>query len=431
MATRRWLGTAVKVKDVWTITVANTWAGADTATVTINGKDLTVTVGSLVTAAQVATSIKQAWEGEAFTDATASCVPSGGGVTIPEHSEYTATVSGAVVTLTADAGGIPHTISATESTAGDGTATAANTIAATGPYHFTNADNWSGGSVPVAGDDVVFDAGSTDCRFGLAALTGETLASVTVDSRYTGRIGNSRLQTNAVGSYAEYRGEYLAAGITSLAIGRGSGLGSPLVKIDGEAVQSTVVVESTGTSGERGAAAVRWKGTHAANAVNVLSGTVDIAPEAGETATVATLRIGSDGAGGPTVRCGAGTSLTTAMLYSGEMETRAGLATLNQYGGESRLNAGNVTTLDLEGGTCRYLGTGTITTISEVAPGATLDFSRDPRGRTVTNAVPVYRGATILDPAKTVAWSGGIVPTGCGLEDVTLRLGHDRTVTVA
>ena len=39
-------GGAVGVKQVDTITVANTWATSDTVTLTINGRDLLITIGS-------------------------------------------------------------------------------------------------------------------------------------------------------------------------------------------------------------------------------------------------------------------------------------------------------------------------------------------------------------------------------------------------
>ena len=59
MTERRWACGLAPVPAKYTITVADTWAAADTATVTINEKDLTLTVGSLVTTTQAATSIKE------------------------------------------------------------------------------------------------------------------------------------------------------------------------------------------------------------------------------------------------------------------------------------------------------------------------------------------------------------------------------------
>ena len=128
---------ATRVAEVNTITIANTWAAADTITVEINGKPLLVTIGSLITTAQVANTLKQAWEGEDFTDGTATVSPSGGGPALDEYSQITATVSGSIVTLTADNAGVRRNtntvMTVAENTAGDGTATLASSVVAAGP----------------------------------------------------------------------------------------------------------------------------------------------------------------------------------------------------------------------------------------------------------------------------------------------------------
>ncbi|WP_460997028.1 hypothetical protein, partial [Staphylococcus aureus] len=61
MALRTLINNAVDTKDAWTGTVADTWAAGDTATCSTNGKSLVVTIGSLVTPTQVATTIKEAF----------------------------------------------------------------------------------------------------------------------------------------------------------------------------------------------------------------------------------------------------------------------------------------------------------------------------------------------------------------------------------
>jgi hypothetical protein len=132
-----WDSVAAAVAEVNTITVANTWAQNDTCTITIHGVTLVVTVGTLVTTAQVATTIQEAWEGATLTDGSASVAPTGGGPVLRDHGNLTATVSGSVVTLTADRAGerfnTNSAMTVTESTAGDGTATLANSTPAAGP----------------------------------------------------------------------------------------------------------------------------------------------------------------------------------------------------------------------------------------------------------------------------------------------------------
>jgi hypothetical protein len=108
MATLRWKPASLNKKQTYTITVANTWAQNDTATITIDNVAFIVTIGTLVTTAQVATTIQQALSGTTLTDTSASCtiaVADGGAALIPQFSEFTATVSSSVVTLTGNGTG--------------------------------------------------------------------------------------------------------------------------------------------------------------------------------------------------------------------------------------------------------------------------------------------------------------------------------------
>ena len=120
------------------ITVADTWAASDTVTLAIGSDSFVVTIGSLTTTAQVATTLKQAWENETLTDTAAAVLPTDGaqGFTIP--AEITATVASSVVTLTHDSNGHKFTLVVTEVTAGDGTATEANTIGANGNLYLAS-----------------------------------------------------------------------------------------------------------------------------------------------------------------------------------------------------------------------------------------------------------------------------------------------------
>ena len=75
MATNRWIGKAKQVTQVDKIAISGSWASTNTITVTINGVAAVLTVGALTTTDQVATSLKQAWNGETLTDTSASCSP--------------------------------------------------------------------------------------------------------------------------------------------------------------------------------------------------------------------------------------------------------------------------------------------------------------------------------------------------------------------
>ena len=138
MATIKWQGTAPAVAQVDTITVADTWATGDTASITIGDATLTLTVGTDDTTAQVATAIKEMINGDTQTG-TGDHTFSDTGDNRGEFEDITATVDGSVVSCTADNAGEPFTMTATEVTAGDGTATRAASTASSGPNHWDTA----------------------------------------------------------------------------------------------------------------------------------------------------------------------------------------------------------------------------------------------------------------------------------------------------
>ena len=475
MATVSWLGNAVAIKDVWTGTVANTWATGDTATITINGKDLVVTIGSLVTTAQVATTIKEAFESGTFTDTTASCSPSGGGTSIPEMSELTATVSGSVVTFTADTAGVPHTISMSESTAGSGTLTGAHATTATGPNFWDNTDNWDTGSVPVSTDTVYIDR-PVSILYGLDQ-NAVTLTALTISDRFSSSAYIGLPVRNATG-YDEYREKYLKISATTFTSYAASGR----IKINFGSNQNTSHIYATGSTVETGRAALQILGTHASNAVNVYGGDVGIAANTGEVSTVATIK-----QTGGTLTCGSGCTLTnvtntggtlvvgsstTTLLHeagtlvvNGGTQTaltvlsgtatitgsttvttlragtsatidaginvafttvdsagstinmQSGCTTLTSDGGTVTTTAGSITTANINGGRWNYRGTGTIGTLNIRPTGLSgretiaVDFTGTTAGCTVTTVTVTARPVEFIDPSSRVTWSNGL-PTG-------------------
>ena len=154
MATVRWTGNANAVAQISTITITGTWATSDTVTLTMNGKDITLTLGTDVTTSNVATALQEMLSGTTQTGTGDHTFSVTDAQAIPEFREFTATVATNVVTLTGDTAGKPFTITSSESAASTtADAATATSTAATGPNHFDNADNWSTGSVPVDADD--------------------------------------------------------------------------------------------------------------------------------------------------------------------------------------------------------------------------------------------------------------------------------------
>lgn len=412
MASNRLIGGAQAIAQVDTVTMSGSPATSDTITLTINTKNLVVTIGEASpTTTTVALAIKEAWENGTFTDPLNSKTPAGGGQDILEFAEITATASGAVVTLTRDTPGDPFTMTTSDS--GSGSATEATATAATGPNFYNNADNWSLAAVPIATNDVFVDDSSVSILHGMGQ-SAVALNSFTVSRNYTGTIGLPK--TNAAG-YVEYRADYLAIDAATITIGRGEGSGSSQIKIDSGSTQTAITVESTG-SPPFGLEAFLWKGTHASNTLEVHEGTVGVAIFGGEVATILTL-LNTAGE----VRCSSGTTLSGGSHVvtngSGSMELHSNVVTLTNSSGTILFGgSATLTTLNLEGGTVNYQSSGTITTanIGGTLRGATLDFSGDNSSRTITNAVSLRLNGRIVDPLQTVTYSAGIqLGTGVAL----------------
>lgn len=437
MATRRWLGAARQVTQVSTITITGTWSTSDTITVTINNIEATITVGALTTTSQVATTLQQAWEGTTLTDTTAACTPTianGGFTSMPEFYEVTATVASNVVTLTAKTAGKPVTISVSD-TAASGTATHSVTTTATGKWFFDNADNWSGNTVPVDSDDIVFDTGMVDLRYNLT--TAIQPASVTITAGYSGKIGLAAVNADDTSrTYAEYRTQYLTFDNNSVTctytIGQGDGFGSRRIKIDAGAGQSAVVIHNTAARNETDFPTLLFKGTHASNTLSAFRGDVGIAYVAGETATIATLRCGTDT--GETIKCvaGTGTTLTTITATgNGTIELNSSCTTLTMTGMTVTQYAGAPATLTCWSGIFRHRSTTTIGTGCTIGPSGTLDRSGESRAGTITPKISMYKGSKLLDPNMTLTLTNGFQTVGCRYSEITADLGFNRSYTVA
>lgn len=210
MATKRWLGAAVAVAQKTTVTIGGTWANTEAVSLICNGNTLTVT---LSTAAAASTStVAAALHAAINASDTTTGLTNGetrnlGGQQINEFKDFSATVSGAVITLTGTTRGKPFTVTGAEGSA-SGTITLATPTVATGPNHFDNANNWEGGALPVANDTILFDSGSVGVLYGLDYLLANTVAiSLEITGDYTGQIGLPQYDVSK--GYAEYRKRYL------------------------------------------------------------------------------------------------------------------------------------------------------------------------------------------------------------------------------
>lgn len=425
MATRVWIGAVRPVKQVTQWLFGGTWETDDIVKVTIGSKVLSTTGGSAT-----------------ITTVIDTVVTALNGTNDGEFSEITWSRSGDYLIGTADEAGVPFTctVSSTESGGGaadaqtiDGAASSAgtDTTACTGPNYANVAGNWSGATLPVDGDTVIFADSSVDCLYGLDN-NGVTPAEVLFDSSFTGNVGLPVYNENG---YYEYRERYLKycnsgdATTTLVTVGQGDGGGSERIKLNAGTGRCTVTVLNTGNPSIDGEMAFEFLGTHASNEVNVNKGSVGLANAAGSAATIPTLRVGyvksidSDAS----VLCGSGATLTTVTQTGGEVETRSNITTLTLNGGSHIRNAGTTTTATVNGGELLYNTTGTLSTLV-IANGGKANFSGDLRTKTVTS-LTVNSGATLIEPHGVVTYSGGIVFSRCRPQDVEWQAPINKTWT--
>ena len=429
MATRNASFSAVPVKDVWTITVANTWATSDTATVTIAGLDLVVTIGSSFATTDVATAIKQAFNSESMSN-SATCIPQGGGQVIGPMIAYVATVVGSTVVLTARTAGMPQTISVSESTVGSGSLSISHTTTGTGPEDWSNTDNWAEGFVPVSTDDVIINLPGS-FKTGLAQSS-VTLASLTLGPKFNGQIGlKSQNVDSTAYPFRENRDTELAIGATVVT----NNSACTLVRINQAAVAFTATSNSTGVSAETGSPAFVIRGTDSTNVLNVYGGSNGFASN-NETATVATIN--QDGG---TLLVGTGVTLTTLNKLAGTAVINCAATTVSTRSGSLTQTNGNFTTANVNGGTAVFSGTGnlttvnmldgtltvastrgTITTLTKTAGTANVYTTVTTATNTAGSLVMTTGNMTTLTNAGTFSHSGGVTITTLNQLDGTVTL---------
>lgn len=434
MATRTWLGNAAAIKQVDTVTIASVWAADDTVTLTINSKDLVITIGSLITTAQVATTVQQAIENIAFTDSTATKNLANGKFDFPELAETVATVSGSVVTLTAKTAGKPFTLTATYVTDGLGTATKATSTAATGPNHWDATDNWSGATVPVSNDTIHFDdSGRDDLLYALT--TGLNTITIVVSKSFGFNIGLPFINAqDPRATYEEYRETHLRATDPIIYQGDGSGknkTGRVFIRgtttcdinivstgrespITGPATQVFAPLQVTGfmRSGSLGLG-YRNQDTTLLGAFTIMGGDLHLGNGCSPIASPVTLTV-HDG----------------TVLIDQRMGTGSPLD-LDIFGGTVTANGGSIGIVTLEGGTLLWntdnnqAGSDQVTLRGD----GHLDFTGQD-GAVTMNVVERYsKESRITDPHKAVT---SLIIDNNNVSDISnLRIGSNFKITRA
>jgi len=411
VALNRWQAKAQKTPQVNTVTPANVGVG-NSFVLTINGKSETF-VATAATVANVTAGLPPLWNGSDEG----------------EMDEATAVDNTTNILITADTPGTPFT-QTSSATGGTAALTTSTTTANISPNDINNATNWTDG-IPTANDDLILDEGDTEqgLWWNLGALTGLTMTSMTRRRGFAGRVGLDEYNATGTNVYFEYRATELAVGATTVLIEQPGTDGVGHIKWNGEAVQTALTILGDGPSGleeER----MWFRGTHVSNVVNVVNGSLAIAPMQGQAATVATLRLDN-----ATVRCGSGVTLTTIVSDEGSiLEVNSSVTTLTQNGDGGIAyfkKAAALTTGTINRGTLVWQSTGTITTLTP-GVGAILDFSQGTGPVTITNQVTFQKGNVFRDPEGRVTFTAGWkLGAGVKLEDVTLDLGTGRSFTVS
>lgn len=414
MAVKSWQGDASPVDQIdrISITVANSFA----YTVTIGGSTVTYTSTATATKLDIANGLIAAIQSE-----TAS-----GQFRLVRAELEEPSTGNYVVDVSSRAPGEPFTMSV-------GTNLSASTTqAATGPNDCANVANW-GGALPEDGDTLIFRDTSASLLWNLDELTGLGFANVYFDATFTGRVGLPAFNaTNPAATFAEYRTTHFECAASAVTVGRGSGEGSQLIRLNLASTQCDLAVLQTGTP-DGNYAAFQVIGSAAGSTLAATRGSIDVAWQEGEAATLATVTTSYDETPADDVklRIGSGATVGTIVSAGGRIEVDCNTTSITASDGLVICNGSSAHTaigLSLNAG-LDYRSTGTIGALT-AGEQTVADFTGLPAARTVSTAT-LRSGAAIRDRAKSVTWTAGIVLSGCGVDDVTLDLGKSITVSVS
>lgn len=428
MADITWIGDSIAVAQVSTYTLTLAWASGDDATITINGKGITVTSGPIGgsandMAATLAAAINSTDTSTTTLDIIGDETKNIGGQNVAEFKAVIATAVANVLTLTGSKDGVPFTATSSETTAGTGIITDATPTAATGPNHYDQGLNWDTGLVPPLGSDVFFNQGGSNCLYG---LTGNNdLASFTRTVGYGGKIGLPRV--NPAG-YIEYLPTHL--------------------QIEPDLTGNTLDIDSSGgytnidTNDENGTITVTAgtvsliTGTGAIT-LTALAGNITLGNRGNDTCRLGVLTVGDLGGKQATVNIASSAvwNVPTGewlIIYNGKVTSELGLAaTTVIHQGSYTVNGVPTdahTLINVYGGRLVFNGLGgAITTLYLYGGGA--DFSGDLRTpKTVTN-MSMEKGSFFWDPLGVVPLALGIDLVNCGLHEVDIKSEKNKTWT--
>ena len=375
--TNNWIGDAQAVAQTSAVTIAGTPVAGQTFSVSVGLKVAVYTAVAGDTTSLVAAGLQVLLASS----------------TTAEIREVAWTVSGSVVAGKSPVAGRPFSISATTA-GGTGTIAAATSIASAGPNHWDSPANWSTGAAPISTDDIVVANSAVSILYNLPTGT-PTFASLLLRN-YSGSIG---LPDINVSGYREYRnttlfGRYSGSGNLATI---GEGVSSALIRLDFAASVANVRVLSTGATSSAQAVSVPallLSGCTTTSTLSVVRGSVGVAANPGQVATLASIRLGQDSS--PTtdvaVAMGDGAVVASVVQSGGTVRSHATVATLLMAAGTWVQYDGAISNVTIHGGEMRYLSASTIAVLLADDTDAKFDCSRDIRTRTITSATVIGSG---------------------------------------
>ncbi len=253
-------------------------------------------------------------------------------------------------------------------------------VATDGNYGSTA--NWSLGAIPTTGDNVIIVSGNITSGLDQSAVA---IGAFTTAAGYTGTIGS------VGGSLKIHPG---TAAVTL------NGTGQVWIDVGADATPVRVTRTASVLNGQFGVTIVG----SAIASIRVDSGSVGVAPYAGQTATVVTgwLVAGS-------LTYGSGVTATTWLQSGGTGELGCAGTTVSVDAGTLKtVGSGAITTMNNNGGTVYSESSGTITTLNQVK--GTTDFSGSRTARTVTSIA--FTGGTFILDSTIITLTNKPIPTG-------------------
>jgi hypothetical protein len=409
MAINRFLGTATTQAQVDTFIPINVLTG-NVFTLTMTGFDGSIQSVSYIaaadTVADVTAGLETAWNANAESNDLIVSLAAFDGTT--------------ELTLTAGTAGTAFKVLGT-ATGGTADITEANTIANGGPSDYQDTNNWSLGTVPgedVGGDDsedVFIEDSIVDILYGLNN-SGSTyfLKSFNPKRTYTGKIGWNGA-TGLVGDYLQIK---TSKAIVGEFFESGNAAGSGRIKLNLGSTAADVIVYKTASSTDSPKPAFRMlAASDSTDIKEIRAGSVGIASETGETATIGDILISHDGSVGTdaTLEIGAGVTMDNLTCIGGETSLKCGIETggvvLSRAGSLITSGTGTIPTLNVEGGSVKPASSGTITACNITA--GVCDFTVSAEDRIVTTLT--LSGGTLQYDRDVVDVQSKIEPvTGTG-----------------